>query len=288
MSQEAAVVVEEQKAPEAAEDVSLPSLSDAELDAAISQSEGEKETEPEAAVKPEAKTPEVKPKEPEKETSEMAVLKAEVEKLAKQLKDKDAFISRQGNEIGDLRRAKQFYEQQAADHRKRFNEEYLVDPAKAMDSYNQSIQAQRSAQQMQAMEVMAANKATIDKMYPEYPSMIDDIVEYGKSIGVPPSQIENFKQNPYGTDPGILIPYVEGAKLMKKAQYVELIKKQVAELDEMGDEDTVSRKIAAATQKGPGISAGLAGSTGKGRAAVTVDDVSSLSDAELDALLKEK
>lgn len=303
MSEE--MVVEEQAVEEQAVEIKdeltvdqLTSLDDAALDKAISDqktSTDEPKTEPKPEeAKPEVKTetlPKILPT-GDKPADDVGVIKEELERLKKRVQDKEQFIQRQGTEIGELRKARAYYEDQAKLLMEQFQAKFYENPNEAMNAYGQAGQATQMAQQAQLMESIQVNKQYIHQVYPEYETMINDIAEYGDVIGVPKDQIESFKQNPYATDIRVLIPYVEGAKRYKQektqSSLIEQLKKQVEELDKDTSEDTVLQKITAAARKNPAITA----KSGDGMTIAKTDglnenNIADLSDADLDALLKE-
>jgi hypothetical protein len=287
------VVAVEPEAP--LTDNQLPTLNDAELEKAISNQgtiTKEKETaatpvKPEVKVEPKPVTPA-----PVEKPEDVQVMKERLEKLEKQVNEKEKVLQRQGTEIGELRKARAYYEEQAKTLYAQFQEKFYENPSESMQAYNQSAQAVQQAQQIEAVERIQVNKQYIYQAYPEYDTMINDIAEYGKAIGVPDEQVENFKRNPYSTDVRALIPYVEGAKRMKAEktnnELIEQLRKQVEELDKETDEETVVQKIALAAKKGTVITA----KSGDGTTKVKTDglnetNIPDITDADLDALLKE-
>lgn len=288
-----APVVPELKPSDITED-SLPTIGDTDLQNAL-KAETDKEAAPITTTT--AKAPETKEAasvtEPAKGTPdpELVSLKTKLEELNKKLSDKEIFIQRQGTEIGELRKARQFYQEQIQIAQQNFQDKFNTDPVGAMNDYGYVQQAQQAINNIDAAEFAQKNAQYIHQLYPDYPQIVEDVAKYGESIGVPKDFIDNYRRNPYGTDVRTLIPYVEGAKRMKtygeKDSLIDSLKKQVADLDKITDEETVTEKIAAASKKTSVITGKASdGNTKKPTDGLDEKNISSLSDADLEAMLK--
>lgn len=287
--------------PESLTEASLPAIGDAELEKAL-QAGTEKNPEVKAKETPVVKAEE-KPA-PVKQTpaqepvvkatpdDEIASLKKQIEQLNKRLTDKEIFIQKQGTEIGELRKARQFYEEQIKIAQEKFDELINTDPRQAMNAYSYTQQAQHAIDQIDAAEFIRQNAGFINQLYPDYESLVEEVAKYGEQIGVPKEFVENYRKNPYATPVQTLIPYVEGAKLARKYagkdRLLETLKKQVAELDAMTNEETVTTKIAAASKRTPAITARVSdGNTKKPTDGFNSKNIANLSYAELEEMLKQ-
>lgn len=241
-------------------------------------------------VKPAEEAKETQEKEPEKPaTPDPATLAAENEKLKKQLKDKEAFIQRQANEVGELRKKAATLRQEARDS---------VDPSEAAEKVMDARAAESEAASVERQIRTNSTEAFIEGQIPEFKSLVDDmaalVTEDARRMGTAEETIaaviRNFKTDPYSTPPEVLYNIAARASERKKAMALESqikeLSAKIANLSKKPDE--ALKRADEAARKSPVMTAASSGTVHADRTS-SLDDVTipTLSDAELDALLKE-
>jgi hypothetical protein len=261
--------------PAAADDAGLEAM------LAKGDSLGEKETPP--PEKPPGEKTDVPPKEGPKEGEKggeaapeapvVNPLEERINKLEKQVTDKESFITRQARDIGELRARVR----NADIARGREEVKELDDPAEA---------ARRSAS-LDNIE-RAGRKEEISLAIPDFSDLLDEMVDLAKSKGESEETIAAFKADPYVPPVPFLLAFAAEARSRKQMRTREgEMKAEVAEAKAKADE--VAKKIEeAAKGGGPVIKAGDGGKskseTGK-FSHLTEDAVPEMSDAELDEYL---
>lgn len=214
---------------------------------------------------------ETKPTEPPKENPYEALAK-ELEMAKQRIADKDKFIQRQGNEIGELR--KYVPSEEVARIKQQVKEEYdrihLEEGPFAADEYKKAVETELS-QRIQAQQQTATinkvleNRQRVIQDVPNFETTIDDMVESLKEEGIPDTNINMFKQNPYLIDYGELRQIHRSASLRKEKLALqkenETLKQQIVELKKKPDQ--LIEKVARATKSVNGKSGGTVSPDGK-------------------------
>lgn len=267
-------------ADESDEGAAPESLSDAELAAAL----GETET-------PETPAEEVEPEkvdEPVEPAAKPApVSQEEFDKLKKKMENQELFLQRQGTEVGQLRKMREQLQNLAKEKRALAEEQLLTDPSKAMDTHAEARDVEKQVANAEIQEQFEANRQAIQTAFPDYEARVNDIAEAALEMGIPPEHIANYRANPYGTPVSILTPYVRAAVLRKhyfeKASLADKLVSQLKDLQT--NTGTFAKKLKAAALTAPVIkSAG--GSHTEGSDSVDEAQITDLSYAEIERLLK--
>lgn len=199
----------------------------------------------EGAAAEATKEPEVPEASTETGEEDFKVSKSEWEKLQQRLKDKDSEIGRQGNEIGELRKARESLKAiqatlpvDEAAERERLNDLAMTDPVAFQEQLaHLNERKQRAAEQQQIvkrLESLGKNKQAIEQFIPDLADSLDDIAALLKEDGVEDGAIDGFKAQPWQVDPAIVHNLKMRAVLNKenatlKAE-VEKLKQENAQL----------------------------------------------------------
>ncbi len=230
--------------------------------------EPEEEEEQETAARVEEKkeeTPEEsKETEPPQENPYEAMAK-ELEETKKRLTEKDRFIDRQGNEIGELR--KFIPAEEVARIKQTMKEEYdrihyEQGPFAAneyMRGMEHQIQQQVQEKQKEAnINKILESRARIVNDIPDFEAMINDMAESLKEEGIRDNVINAFKENPYIIEHGELRQLYRTTLARKNASALksenEALRAEIAELKKRPD--ALIDKINTATKSVNGKSAG--------------------------------
>lgn len=203
------------------------------------------------------------------EPDELAKLRADYEKLQKQLSDKEAFIQRQGNEIGDLRRRiPKAPDAEQPDPLAKF----VDDPEKAVNEILARREATRTAVETKVEEAIRSK-------YDDFDELIPDIAAIAKEDGFTDEDVKSFTRNPFSSDPVLVLQYAARAKSAKKIRDLEA---KVGELSKKPDE--VAKKIEEAAKEKKGIT-GESGKSGLHAAKITEDQIYGMDDKALDDVI---
>lgn len=202
--------------------------------------------------------------------------------IQKQLDDAQAFIQRQAQEIGALRKGGQPKPNPDA-----LNELYYSNPAQAVQ---QTVQQTLAEQQQVALE----NEAQIRQVVPEITDSAfrEEIGKLALEDGFSQENVNAFMQNLGSSEPEVVARYAErvrhGRALAEKEGQITELNNKVAELEKKlaSSSADVASKIAAAT-KTPSKLNSNSGQGGDNQGAVSEAQLATLSDAELDDLIKQ-
>lgn len=266
MEEEINETPETPETPEVNEAPEVHLLDDAALDAQLAEEEGTPAEEVNEDPEP--------PPEPEPEP-----VVPEVEKLAKQVADKEAFIQQRNAEIGEYRKQIDTLQQQLA----RVNQEeiddlYAMNPSEAV---NQVLAIRENKAQIERLQMLAdikQNEVTVKTFVPDFEELMDDMVETLKELKYDPDIIQNFRSNPYADQPAIVVNLAARAKLAKENR---ALKAEIEQLKKAPGE--VLKKVEQAARQSLTAATGKAG----GSAAITSKQVHQMTAAELDAALNE-
>jgi len=252
-------------------------LSDDELKKAVVQAKSGagKEEKPKPEVKPEKTEVSPKPKGDEKPEVK-SELSAE-EKIRKQVEDKEAFIQKQAQEIGNLRKKVKEFEipHEDARTRERLKEKFSEDPLAATEEAIFDIETRKGKQ-----------RDLIKSLIPNIEEIKEDIAVLVREEGSESEEaISLFLANPYVADP-VKLRYWAALAMHKKDK--ETLSKQVEDLK--GQLQTtgkdVLKKIEKAAQETKTLTAKTGAEAEEETTTLTEEQISYLSDEELKRLTK--
>jgi hypothetical protein len=218
----------------------------------------------------------------------------EVGKLQKQLADSQEFISKQGNDIGDLRKALRMIQlnqvaapQKDGGDNKELDiktEDFYADPVGSVQKILAMASGQDKASTDQQKIVETMLREEIAEKVPNLSEIMDDIAVLAKEDGWEDSDIETFKRTGMGT-PQTLKGFAARVTLAKTNEsLVEENERLKAQLKENGL--SIAEKIDKAAKhedKKPLQSKANNGASDK--QAISVSELPELSDKALDAIL---
>jgi len=242
-----------------------------------------------ASASPPPSEPEVKPDEqsPEQPALTLESLQEQLTKMESRLKEKDQFIGRQANMIGELKKLSAQPQQKVE---MPTDEEFISQPTEAMKKLLAAQEAEKqqaTARQQQEYELLTTrNKEITAQFVPEFDNLMPDIEKVlTEEDGLTPEILSGFKGNPYATPPEVLI------QLAKRVQQRNKITELTSELDTLKAEveklrgkssrvlDTVEKTARQTTQVRP--------STSPAGNAISLSQLSTLSYDELQKQLEE-
>lgn len=286
---EAEIIVEEMT-DEQLEAAINPPETPAEKTPSVPQEEEKAETppnttetaEPSKEVKKEV-APESKP--PEEEI--VQITKSEWEKTQKRIEDKEKFIQRQAQEVGQRRKSE---EQLRAEiftlEQKLVEKQYEPLEARAIQKELDVREAQLGEAELSKR--FEANRNTVKAFVPELEAYIDDVVAILKEDGQPEEAIRAFRENPYSEHPGVIV------NLTKRAELARTLRNKDAEIASLKAENAalkakpqeVVKKIEQALKQ-PTAMTNDSGQATSVKASIDESQIPLLSDAELDRAIKE-
>lgn len=213
--------------------------------------------------------------------------KEEIEKLRKQVIEQKRFIDRQGNEIGDLRKFRQFHDQLM--ERKRALEtsgveRFVENPAKFLDErdqINRQIEENRQAEeQAKLLNVFRANSEYAQQRMPDLADHLEEMASVFRESGDTEQNIAAFLRNPHAYPSA----FVHSVYLTAKARKQHAVVMQELEKTRKQTEDTLHKVEAAARSKPLTNQSGGAKS---GKRQVNSSQLPELSDEELKELIKQ-
>lgn len=278
--------------------VEIPDATDEDLDAYLELSQIS-EASPQEQEQPTEKVEEAQPEEKKPEASRPPVktqedLEAENQALQRRLEQQELFIRRRSTEIGELR--KQLKERNDG-LKEDLDSKYIGDTAQSVKvaleiEKNELRLADLENQQTDMERVHAAQKVFSMYVQPGEVS-VDDMAACLVNDGIAPEFVEQFKRDPYrSTTPETLVHVAKRAKAEKTlSQVVAFAKAQhqrIKELETGSSAESVVKRIERAAKQTSTVTASSGGSRGGAKPSVSSADIASLSDAELNELLKMK
>lgn len=261
------VITEETK------EVELQSLDSAELKELINR-EDEPVKEDTPVKEEEAKPAETTKVEEPVKPDDITVLKTQVEKLEKRLKDKDDFINRRNAEIGELRK-------KATLNREVLSEKIFTDPVGAFQDMQVANDAQKEISRIETSQFIDINKKAVLDAMPNFETLKDTIFEIAKEDGLPEQNLAAFKENLYAEPAEVL--YILGKRAEQRiainARDKELsdLRNKIKELE--GKPDALLQKIEKASNSNS--LTGKSGGAGNSKDVVLNKPLHQLSQAEL-------
>lgn len=286
----------QQEATSQEDDLAFTDLSDADLDAELTKSQGgdedekgaedetegeEEKAEGDAEEEAEEKTDE-EPSELEKLQKQVADLTTELENVKEHSDEQEQFIKRQATEIGDLRKEKT--EKFDREFKERLPGEN-VDAIREVVKFEESIREEerdlerkgKERAQKEAQVFVRSKISNIDNLLPEMAAILKD-------EGVKPEMVDNFLRNPWESATDFIITLARRTESVIENRE---LKKQIEELEKK-QEDVID-KIEEASKKKQKITGGAGdGQEKKKLTDISFDDLSDMPDAELEKLLEEQ
>lgn len=273
--------------------VELHEADDADLDAFLENAD-QADSLSQPVEQPKAEEPAQEEQEPQKQAEDpTAQLAAKIEAMQKQLQGQELLLKRRTSEIAAI---KQKLEPLLQVTQQQLDDLYLESPAKAMQVQLAKTEAEKKLAELSAEEQQLVNQQQAQTILSKYvgPDGMDvqAVAETLAQDGLPPEFIQQFVANPYRAAlPETLIHLAKRAEEKKRADKAEMVAAQLYYyLQRVMDEakqapNKALANIQNAMKSGPSVTA--ASATG-GQRGFNPDDISSLSEAELDELLKAK
>lgn len=271
--------------------VELHEADDADLDAFLENAD--KADSPSQQVEqPKAEEPVQEEQEPQKQAVDpMAQVQAKMEAMQKQLQGQELLLKRRTSEIAAL---KQRLEPLLQVTEQQLEQLYLESPAKAMQVQLAKNEAEKKHAELSAEEQQLANQQQAQTILSQHVGPegfdVEAIAETLAEDGLPTEFIQQFVANPYRSAlPETLIHLAKRAQEKRRADKAEMVAAQLYYYLQRVQEEAKQApnkalaNIQSAMKSGPSITA--APGTG-GQRGFNPDDISSLSEAELDELLK--
>ena len=200
-------------------------------------------------------------------SDEVSQLREQMEALQKRYDDAQSFIAKQGNEIGDLRKASQQPDLNSEEYLNKFAE----DPVAAQRELLEHELSRREAEAQQRETQVQNNKSAILKHIPEFESHLDGIREWYKGKGASDEFIANLNMNTLSGNVDLAVALGEN----------QLLQKQLAETK------SANKQVLSKVNKGTSIVNGKSGYSASSDKSLNIpSDVTSLSDKQLKEMLR--
>jgi len=231
-------------------------------------------------------------------------IRSDMEKLQKRVDDKDGMISRQADEIGQLRKLAQLdgvdslqpnngypqqypqqypqnpYPQQQPQHDAYGAEENPITPLQAVKIELDKREKDRDRQNYQAQQASNHVKDYVNTQIPDFGNHIDDIAEIAQEIGISPENVSAFRSNPYVNDAATLLGLAKAAHYKKQFTDMQDRIKSIRNKD-----GGMVDKIKKARDQSTAITGASGQSTKVGNIVVKDSQVGAMSDEELTEIL---
>lgn len=230
--------------------------------------------EPEGSGEVAENTDEKKEDEPKEQAPSPDELKAEVERLRKQVAEKEKLVNKHSNEVGKWRKALDVLNasmpSESPEERQRLALLAANDPDAWWDE-KQKIEANRAERKrLEALiaseERIAANREAVSRVVPDLETAIPEIARMLEEDGVQPEHIKSFTDNPYQLDPALIHNLRQRAvlvgQLAKLGDEVEQLRKENAALKGRPDEMLAKIENAAKSRPMTGNAGDAAGKEG--------------------------
>ena len=217
-------------------------------------------------------------------TEEQATITvAELEKLRNRVSQQEEFIQKRNTEVGALRKRELEIQSEIANRPSDddMREKLDTDPLEAHRDLIAQDRADSERSDLQAKIHQLDAEQAITRAIPNFSELKDDIVALAKSDGLPERDIMDLQNNPYVFNPQDVISLARRAQDAKRIQALE---DQVNSIST--SKQNMAKKIAKAANSGRTITS----ASGQGTAPnsdISNQQLSKISDAELDELLKE-
>lgn len=263
---------EEVEAEATEPEVNPATLSDEELDKAGAE---------EAAAEAPEETPKTD-ETPSTEEETVTLSKAELEKLQKQVNDKEEYARKLQGERDRLAfKERQLQELLAKQTPDSLTEKVLTNPVEALEEMYQRKALESEVMSLRIAQEQIRNEAVVKQTIGDIADIKDDIANLALKQGFPPEAVADFKNNPWGSDPGIVVAL---AKEVRHEKRITALEAEIAK--ERQSKGEVVKKIAEAAKRGPLVTAASGQSTSRARE-IDRSQLARMSEAELDVLLNE-
>ena len=208
---------------------------------------------------------------------------AELEKLRKQVTQQEEFIQKRNTEVGELRKRDLEIQGEIANRPSDddMREKLDTDPLEAHRTLIAQDRADNERADLQARIHQLDAEETITRAIPNFKELKDDIIALAKSDGLPERDIMDLRNNPYVFNPQDVIGL---ARRAQDAKRIQILEDQVSDIST--SKQNMAKKIAKAANSGRTITAASGQST-PANSDISNQQLSKISDAELDELLKE-
>lgn len=234
--------------------------------------------------------PQGETKDPQKEKPKevsLADVSARLDKAEKQISDKENFIQRQGNEIGDLKAlvGRSLGANGSPGTALPDMTELAEDPKKFNEHVKATVAQEIALRDLKTSDAERKRydvERVVRERFPDFDELLPDIIESAQEIEPNQQNVEMFKRDPFLASSGILLSLASRAK--ERRGNKELVKK----LDDvLGTNKKQAQNLKDAAGEslpiGQGVSKSNPGNSGNA-GKVTATRVTTMSDAELDKL----
>ena len=136
------------------------------------------------------------------------------QQAVRRMSDKESFIQRQGNELGELRKLTKTDPEEL---RNQFDE----DPVAAVNKMNAMRDAETREIELSAEIEQEQNKSTVLQSVPDFEDMVDDIAKLAITDGAPTEIVAQFRANPYTTPAPALMNMVSRVRTNMRVTALE-------------------------------------------------------------------
>ena len=206
--------------------------------------------------------------------AELEEVRSREQAAQNRINDKESFIQRQANELGELRKQTKVDPEEL---RNQFDE----DPVAAVNKMAAMREAEDREAELEQSLALEQNRTAVLQAMPDFDGMVGDIADLAATEGATPADIAQFKTNPYGTQAALLINMANRVKANKRIATLEA---EVASQKQKAA-DIVGNIAKTAKTKGrlSGASKGAAEPTSK---AISETQLADMSDEELKDFIK--
>lgn len=217
-------------------------------------------------------------------TEEQATITvAELEKLHNRVNQQEEFIQKRNTEFGALRKRESELQNEIANRPSDddMREKFELDPLEAHRNLIAQDRADAERVNLKAKIHQLDAEQAISRAIPNFNELKDDIVALAKSDGLPERDIMDLQNNPYVFNPQDVIGLARRAQDGKRIQILE---EQVNSIS--ASKQSMAKKISKAANSSRPLTAG-SGQATPPNLDISKEQLSGISDAELDELLKE-
>jgi hypothetical protein len=217
-------------------------------------------------------------------TEEQAVITvAELEKLRKQVNQQEEFIQKRNTEVGELRKRDLEIQGEIANRPSDddMREKFDIDPLEAHRNLIAQDRADHERIQLKAKIHQLDAEQAISRAIPNFNELKDEIIALAKKDGLPERDIMDLQNNPYVFNPQDVIGLARRAQDAKRIQILEDKVNAVST-----SKQNMAKKIAQAANSGRTLTS-ASGQATPPNSDISNQQLSKISDAELDELLKE-
>lgn len=217
-------------------------------------------------------------------TEEQATITvAELEKLRNRVSQQEKFIQKRNTEVGALRKRDLEIQGEIANRPSDddMREKFDIDPLEAHRNLIAQDRADHERIQLKAKIHQLDAEQVISRAIPNFNELKDAIVALAKKDGLPERDIMDLQNNPYVFNPQDVIGLARRAQDAKRIQILE------DKVDAVStSKQNMAKKIAKAANSGRTLTA-ASGQATPTNIDISNQQLSEVSDAELDELLKE-